>query len=637
MPATASEGLFARELRRAAAQRGRLDPVYQHLSDHWTLILQRLYPVWALIGPGLADPAHIELRSRTIYLDSDALLGTRAQLLSGTLERRRVLACLGAGLHEVMHAKHTKRWVADHDQALGESDDPVKWQLALDRALLEEPRMEAHGCRDFPPDSTRGRFVRGALTAAVADVIVPVFAGQVAMAALAGRPLTRDMCGRAMTYLQARTHYGVVDPAALLTLAPIWEHVLGRDDFAALDALYARVIWIPDGEIELLTDAAVRYREIVGPPEDADEPDDSSDERPGEGQVPGGADEPSSRAKPGSSEASGRGGEDAADHHAADGDAADRTDDAPSIESLADALEHALATTRDGVLVQLDEDVHLADVVARAATVPKQAATKRGRGTGAPSGRIPDRGVDRPPFADELRHARRYAQRLAQAITVGTRATDKRTPGGRFDGRAYARGRAQQTAGRPTSTHPWRVVRNVRAPIEAPQVALIIDTSGSMGAFEFALGPIAWILHEGLRAFGGRLAIALFGDGAELLSDGATRLREVPGIRTGGGTAFARDALELATDRLEMTNPRRPRFNYVLSDGGWYDTQAGVERIRALRAHGVPTIHISIGAEPLSVDADRIVVISDPADALDRIADDTVAALRAAVGRPPVG
>src|SRR4051812_32397852 len=160
MPAATSDGLFARELRRAAAQRGRLDPVYQRLSDHWTLILQRLYPVWALVGPGLADPAHIELHSRSIYLDSDALLGTREQLLAGTLERWRVLACLGAGLHEVMHAKHTKRWVAGHDQALGQSADPGARRLAADRMLLEEPRMEAHGCRDFPPDSTRGRFAR---------------------------------------------------------------------------------------------------------------------------------------------------------------------------------------------------------------------------------------------------------------------------------------------------------------------------------------------------------------------------------------------------------------------------------------------------------------------------------------------
>jgi Mg-chelatase subunit ChlD len=174
----------------------------------------------------------------------------------------------------------------------------------------------------------------------------------------------------------------------------------------------------------------------------------------------------------------------------------------------------------------------------------------------------------------------------------------------------------------------------VRAPIEAPHVALIIDTSGSMRAFEFALGPIAWILHEGLRAVNGRLAIALFGDGAELVSDGTTRLREVPGLSTGGGTAFAADALELATDRLDITNPRRPRFTYVLSDGGWYDTANGVARIRELAGQGVPTIHLAIGSAPLSVEADRIVVIDDPAEALDRIAEDTVAALGAAARRP---
>ena len=36
-------GVFVAQLHRAAAQRGRLDPVYQELSDHWTAILQRLY------------------------------------------------------------------------------------------------------------------------------------------------------------------------------------------------------------------------------------------------------------------------------------------------------------------------------------------------------------------------------------------------------------------------------------------------------------------------------------------------------------------------------------------------------------------------------------------------------------------
>ena len=153
----------------------------------------------------------------------------------------------------------------------------------------------------------------------------------------------------------------------------------------------------------------------------------------------------------------------------------------------------------------------------------------RGRGTGLPTGRLPDRGVDRPPYPDEVQHARRYANRLRQAITQGTRQIDKRTPGGRFDGRAYARGRAEQAAGRPVTTHPWRVTRQVAAPIQEPHVGLIIDTSGSMAGYEYALGPIAWILTDGLRQIGGRCATALFGNSAALLPTAPGRCRSFPG------------------------------------------------------------------------------------------------------------
>ena len=123
-----------------------------------------------------------------------------------------------------------------------------------------------------------------------------------------------------------------------------------------------------------------------------------------------------------------------------------------------------------------------------------------------------------------------------------------------------------------------------------------------------------------------RIALASRGRPA----DGAAPLALVPGIATGGGTAFARDAIELACEQLEMTNPRRPRFLYVLSDGGWADTQTGVQKIRWLAEHAVPTIHLSIGIAPLSVECDRITVIADPADALEHVAADTVAALRVA-------
>jgi hypothetical protein len=600
--------VFVQQLHRAAAQRGRVDHVYQDLSDHWTQVLQRLYPVWALIGPGLSDPGHIEIHSRTVYLDSEALLGSREAIAAGTLERRAILRCFGVALHETMHAKHTKRWAIEHDIELSESDDPADRQLAVNRRLLEEPRMEAHGVREFPSDTLRGRFVRRALQAAVTDVILPAFAEQVMAAAVSGQPLTRDLAGRATAYLQARTHYRVVEPAMLDPLRSVWSAVLGEEDLAALDDLYARVVWIPDGELDRLDEAARAYRQIVGaldPPPTA-----------------GGAGEAGGRGDP-----AGDGGPGEDDGDQAGGGAA--------AESLADALEQAIATARADQLKELDEDIDLGQVLEHAAASGERSSELgRGRGTGLPTGRLPDRGVDRPPYPDEVQHARRYATRLRQAITQGTRQIDKRTPGGRFDGRAYTRGRAEQAAGRPVTTHPWRVTRQVAAPIQEPHVGLIIDTSGSMAGYEHALGPIAWILTDGLRQIGGRCATALFGNSAALLSDGTRPIALVPGIRTGGGTAFAGDAIGLVSDQLEMNNPRRPRFVYVISDGGWADTRTGVERIRGLAELGVPTIHLSIGIAPLSVECDRITVITDPAQALDHIAADTVAALTAHQRRP---
>lgn len=643
----APKGLFAQQLNRAAAQRGGLDGVYQDLSDHFTRLLQRLYPVWTVLGPGLSDPAHIEIHSRTVYMDSDRLLGRRDEILAGRLDRWRILVTIGVGVHETLHAKHTKRWVVEFD---ADCDDD---QLVCDRRLLEEPRMEAWGCRDHPPQSIRGRFIRRALSAAVVDVIVPAFVQQVANAALAGQPITRDMCGRAMTYLQARTHYDVVDPGALAALQPIWQRVLGAGDIKALDDLYARAIWIPDGDNDALSRAAQQYRQIIGPP---DPPHSSprgdtgqgagsgraepnagqrhADDGDGHGQRPSqGSGKSSGQASNKESNAPGgaaAGGSDATHDTAAD--CCDGGGQAPSAGSLKDALEHALGQARDGQLAQLNEEINLNDLLQHTSTPTANAG--KGRGTGAPSGRIPDRGVDRPPFADERAQANRYADRLAKARALGTRQIDKRTPGGRFNPRAYVRGAAQRQRGAPVTSHPWQIVRRQHAPIQEPHVALIIDTSGSMGMYEYALGPIAWIVQDGLRQFGGRCAIALFGNGAELLCDGSKPMRQVPGIKVGGGTAFAADAICLVCEHLEMENRRRPRFVYILSDGGWYDTATGVAKIGWLAEQDVPTIHLSIGIEPLSVQADRVSVLTDPASALDVIAQDTVAALRAA-NRPP--
>jgi Mg-chelatase subunit ChlD len=169
-----------------------------------------------------------------------------------------------------------------------------------------------------------------------------------------------------------------------------------------------------------------------------------------------------------------------------------------------------------------------------------------------------------------------------------------------------------------------------RLPRSEPHAVLVVDTSGSMTAHEYALGPIVWIVTTAFRAIGGKVATVLFGNAAALLSDGTEPMTNVPAIRVGGGTAFAGDAIAIGAGLLEMDNRRRPRAVWILSDGGWYDTEAGVRKIRWLAELGAPTIHLSIGAEPLSVEGSRVCVLTDPAEGLDVIAQHTVDTLTTA-------
>ena len=406
-----------------------------------------------------------------------------------------MLRCFGVALHETFHGKHTKRWAIEHDIALSESENPDDRQLAIDRRLLEEPRMEAHGVREHPPGTLRGRFVRHALRAAVTDVILPAFAGELLAAATAGRPLTRDMAGRATVYLQARTHYGILDPTVLDGAAQRVAAGSRRPGSRGTGRAVRQAHLDPGRRARARSTAppasTARSSAPPDPPPSADRDDSEQRRSPASG---GSGD----RARGGLARRGARAG--------------------------------ARAGSASGQLEQLDADLDLQQVLADAAAGrTARPARRSGRGTGMPTGRMPDRGVDRPPAPDEVQHARRYATRLRQALTHGTRRIDKRTPGGRFDGRAYTRGKAQRQTGRPVSTHPWRITRQVTAPIQEPHVGLVIDTSGSMGAYEYALGPICWILTDGLRQIGGRCATALFGNSVALLADGTRPLPLVPG------------------------------------------------------------------------------------------------------------
>ena len=453
-------------------------------------ILQRLYPVWALIGPGLSDPGHIEIHSRTVYLDSDALLGTREQIAAGRLERRAILRCFGVALHETFHAKHTKRWAIEHDIALSESDDPVDRQLAVDRRLLEEPRMEAHGVREHPADTLRGRFVRRALQAAVIDVILPAFAEQLLAAAIAGTAARRATSppARPCTCRRAPTTASSTRPSST-RCGIVWRQVLGDRDLDRLDELYAKLVWIPDGELERARPRRREYRAIIGPPDPPEHPEGRDEARAGERlAAPAGS-----------------------------GD-----DGQPAAGSLADALEQAI------------ERAHATDSSSSStptSTCSRCSQTRQPtQGEARQSAGARDRAADRADARPRRRPTRRAPTRSStpaatppgcarRSRTAPGRSTSAPPAGGSTAAPTPAAKRNAQT-GRPVSTHPWRITRQVTAPIQEPHVGLVIDTSGSMGAYEYALGPICWILTDGLRQIGGRCATALFGNSAALLADG---------------------------------------------------------------------------------------------------------------------
>jgi hypothetical protein len=334
---------------------------------------------------------------------------------AGQLERRAILRTYGVAIHEVLHAKHTKLWVTEHDRALAASADPDERQLAADRALLEEPRMEATGCRAYPDNTRRGRFVRLALGAAVIDCIVPRFAAHLALTTITGQPVSRDLAGRALTYLHARAHYGVVDPSALAALEPIWRQVLGRKDVEALDDLYAQLIWSP----------TVRTSRC----------------RSGRAATATSSAHPTTNPGPGATRATSPA---RAPPVAGEGPPGGR------LAARGARARVRRGAAREGQLEQLDEDADLASTLEHAATgMPGELGT--GSGTGAPTGRMPDRGVDRRPFPDEVHEARRLAQRLLRARRLGLRRIDKRTPA---DGSTAAPTPARASSARPDDPRP---------------------------------------------------------------------------------------------------------------------------------------------------------------------------------------
>ena len=362
--------------------------------------------------------------------------------------------------------------------------------------------MEAHGVRDYPPASGRGRFVRKAIRAAVADSCAGCRDGDRLADIARGAPVTRDLCGTSMTYLHARTHCGTVDVDGPRSADADLGAGPRRRDMRALDDLYARLVWVHDGD----NDAPRRLRTRVPRPSSA-----RSRHR---------------LRRPVQHAASGRRRGRQRDGRRRRGGAADdagdgRRPEGPTVGSLRDAVAEALDAAAAGQLEQLNEDVSLQDLLAAARDAAPQPAEHHATGTGRRPGTCPTAAstARRCPTRSA---AVRYTTRMRRARQQGKNSSQAHTRPGlqRPPARPRAGAAPEGRAG-----HQPPVVDRAERARAAGQTArradhrhVVVDAVHGVRAGVDRVEAAARLLRL-RRAHGDRL----FGNGCELLTDGANR------------------------------------------------------------------------------------------------------------------
>ena len=202
--------------------------------------------------------------------------------------------------------------------------------------------------------------------------------------------------------------------------------------------------------------------------------------------------------------------------------------------------------------------------------------------------------------------ARQYARRLHQAREVGLKRIDKRTPGGRFNARAHMRAHAQRTTRRaghrpPVGDHQG----HHRAAAGAPRRPGDRHLAARWAHTNMRSGRSPGCSAPGSESSAGGARSRCSATAPNCSPTAAEPLRLVPGIQTGGGTAFGGDAISLCAEHLEIDNPRRPRFLYVRQRRRLGMTPSGRGQDPRAARRWRTRVHISIGMPPLSVEADR--------------------------------
>ncbi len=439
------------------------------------------------------------------------------------------------------------------------------------------------------------------LRASARDIIWPLIAEH---AAEYPQP-DRALAAQVGCYIVGRGHAGVLTTADVAPARQLCEGLLGSADMARLESILAQQVALPDEDVEDRCRLARELADLVGDP-----PPDAHSGQGGNGGGPGTGDGP-------------------ADVMRRIEEALESASD-QAAETLDEAAQGRAGDTAGRLPAKVLDELREDPVVAG----PAQQATG-GRYAGIPSGRpIPDHG-DRPPIPHEIAARRQLARRLARVRFVRDRARLRDMPPGRFKGSQAVKLAAERARGAVPTARPFRRREKIRGELLRPQVAIAIDTSGSMSSYEPVLGSVAWVIAGAVADRRGRFHVSAFGDGIGELLPAGDPLRKVPEVRTGGGTSYLAEAIELSLEALPLRDRRQPRVVVIVSDGEWIDPEGrAASLLSGLRSSKVAICHIGIGRAPHVADqADAAATVTDPLTTERVIGDAIVRAMEAHLGR----
>jgi hypothetical protein len=466
-------------------------------------------------------------------------------------ELKALVVVLGVLDHECGHVKHTPtpRAMQEIPEELFER---AKW--------LEEGRMEARLIEGVPRVA---RYLRAAITKILLE-----HRPEDPLA-----PMSRARAVKGAVLICGRVPAGTLRPADVVESEARFAEVLGAEDLETVKEIVGEVCAAPDSEaIAALTEGARRLAELA--------PTEEEEEEEGDGD--GGA------------------GEDG-DGEGAEGDGIPSWEQASGPLAAAERSARAEAVGVDpregGVDPELRELAR--EIAEGGAAAAKRLALFGGHGFGLGPG-IPETG-GRPAGSIERTAARRLAHALREARSKRLIREGRVNPPGRFSGRGAMRQASELARGAPVRGLAFATKRTVLAELWQPVVGIAVDVSGSMSPFEGPLASVAWVTHSAVEQVGGRAAVSLFGDEAELLCRPGRRLGEVPEVSAVGGSEDVGEGIELLRAVLPLSDRRRPRLLFLIGDGCWMSApwaEAGERNIAELRAGGCGVVSIGIGSEP---------------------------------------